>query len=314
MRRFLTGMVMLGMGAACGPSTLETEARSALPTQDQVALSTPAGANGKSSSALQVGQPSDYYQMTWDLSQAVNGGVGGVMLVLQAVVAQPATSCTTDSCTWGPGSTALDPNIYKLVVTQQQTTPVSYQYVLSAEPKSNPSAGFFALISGTATPSGQPDQGSGTFTIDFNAAQNLDNPGNTVGQLTATYDNVGPLSVQVTFLGMADTQTPSQLDNANYAYADNASGGGDLQVAFENTTTSAITTLHSRWENDGSGRGDATYTSPSYSATASECWSSSFDVTFFESSDPSNPTFGPNSGQESACDWQGAVPATLQVP
>jgi hypothetical protein len=314
MRRFWTGCVMLVAVTACGPSTLETEARNALPSQSQVALATPGGANGKSSAALQVGQPSDYYQMTWNLSSSVNDGVGGILLTLQAVVSQPAASCTSDSCTWGPGSTALDPNTYKLVVTREPTNPVSYQYVLSGESKANASAGFFSIITGTATPSGTPDHGSGTFSIDFNAAQNLDNPGNTIGELTATYDNVGPLSVQVTFLGMADTQTPSQLDDANYAYADNSSGGGDLQVAFENTTTDAVTTLHSRWQNDGSGRGDATYTSPNYSATASECWSPSFEVTFYESSDPSNPTFGPNSGQESACDWQGAVAASLQVP
>ncbi|HUB05584.1 MAG TPA: hypothetical protein VMB50_01210 [Myxococcales bacterium] len=314
MRRFWMSSLILAITAACGPSALEDEARSALPTQDQVALQAPGGAPGTSSAAVTVGDHSDYYQLTWDMSSAVNGGVGATLLLLQAVVAQHATSCTATSCTWGPGSTALDPNTYELVVTKQATTPVSYQYVLSAEPKSNPGAGFFSLISGTATPSGTVDHGSGTFTIDFDSAQKLDNPGQTVGQLTATYDNTGPLSVQVTFLGMADTQTPSQLDNANYAYADDSSGGGDLQVAFENTTTSATTTLHSRWESDGSGRGDASYSSPTYSATASECWSTSFEVTFFESSDPSNPVFGPNSGQESACDWQGAVPCTLQAP
>ncbi len=300
--------------AACGPTSLEQEARGALPTKDRVALGSPSGPAGSSSAAVTVGDPSDYYQMTLDLSSSVNGGVGLILLTLQAVATQPATSCTADSCTWGPGSTALDPNRYQLVVTKQPTTPASYQYVLSAEPKSNPAAGFFSLISGTATPSGQPDRGSGSFTIDFDSAQKLDNPGTTVGQLTATYDNSGPLSVQVTFLGMADAHNPGQLDDANYAYADDASGGGDLQVAFKNTTSDGVTTLHSRWQGDGSGRGDTSFTSPSYAATASECWSAGFAVTFFQSSDPSNPTFGANAGQESACDWQGAVPCSLQVP
>ncbi|MHB8420577.1 MAG: hypothetical protein ACYDCL_21090 [Myxococcales bacterium] len=312
-RLWMTGLI-LATAAACGPTTLENEARSALPTKDSVALPTPGGAAGSSSAAVTVGDHSDYYQMTWDLSSSVNGGVGATLVLLQAIVEQPATSCTTDSCTWGPGSNALDPNTYQLVVTKQTTSPVSYQYVLSAEAKSNPGAGFFSLISGTATPGSAPEKGTGTFTIDFDSARTLDNPGNTVGQLTATYDNDGPLNIQVTFLGMADTQTPSQLDDASYAYADDASGGGDLQVAFKNTTTDAVVTIHSRWKSDGTGRCDATYTATTYSATASECWSASFQVTFFESSDPSNPTFGPNAGQESACDWQGAVPCTLQVP
>lgn len=315
-------LVAAALATACGETTLETEARAALPKQDAVALPTPGGAT--SANALSVGSPSDYYRLTYDLSSAVNGGVGSFLLLIQAVVSQPATTCTTDSCTWGPGSTALDPNTWELVVTQQPTNPVSYSYVLSAEPKSKPGAGFTTIVSGTATPESAgpdagdvPDHGSGSFAMDFNAAQQLDNPSSTVGQLTATYDNVGPLQVQVTFLGMADTQTPGDLDNAAYSYADNSSGGGDLQIAFKNTSTDAVTTLNSRWEADGSGRGDATFAEPSYSATASECWSSAsagFDVTFFESSDPSNPAFGPNSGQQSACDFSSAVTATIQAP
>jgi hypothetical protein len=314
MRNLLLTFLLLAaaLATACGPNALEDEARSALPTKDAVALPTPGGATA--ANALAVGSPSDYYQLTYNLSNSVNGGVGAVLLTLQAIVAQPATSCTAESCTWGPGSKALDPNTYELVVTKQPTTPVGYQYVLSAQPKSNTSAAFTAILSGTAVPGSATDHGSGNFTIDFNAAQQLENPGSTIGELSATYDNNGPLQLQVTFLGMADTQTPSQLDDAAYAYADNSSGGGDLQIAFTNTTTNGVVTLHSRWQNDGSGRGDATYADPTYNATASECWSSAFEVTFWESSDPSNPSFGPNSGQESACDYIGAVTATLQAP
>jgi len=252
MRKLLLGLTLALMSCdpSALPSAMEVQARNALPQKDGVALGNPQalarspGANTTIKSHLNVGNASDYYQLTYDVTQAVNGGVGWALDLVEDVVQWPPTKCGGDSCLWGPGSAALDPNQYQLLITHQTVPTDRYLYALSAEPKSNPGSGFLTILSGWAVPSPVPHKGAGEFTIDFDQAQKLDHPGDDVGSLTAGYNNFGPLAITVNFQGSKDNQHAGQWTDAIYQYADDATGGGDLQVAAKNTTSNDSFTIH----------------------------------------------------------------------
>jgi hypothetical protein len=294
--------------AACA-STPEQDAINALPQAESVAIGqpVPSGHGGM----LQPGQTSDFYQTTYLLSTSVNAGVGWVLGLVRAITTYPATSCSTDSCTWGPHTTALDPNTWELTVTRQDN-PLQFQYTLSAEPKSHPELGFIPILTGTAQPSGIPHRGKGTFTVDFDADQRLDEPQSKSGTLTATYDNNGPLVIQVAFLHTDDVTAPGRRVNVQYDYADDSSGGGDLQVAWGDTNNTDTFSLHSRWLNTGAGRGDDQLNAPTISiqGTASECWGTDFSLLYYTSTDP-NVGSG---GDSSKCAFPTAIYASISPP
>jgi hypothetical protein len=134
-----------------------------------------------------------------------------------------------------------------------------------------------------------------------------------VGSLTAGYNNFGPLAITVNFLGANDNQHAGQKTDTIYQYADDANGGGDLQVASKNTTSNDTFTIHSRWLNTGAGRGDVSYNATFYNATASECWSAgAFLVTYWHASDPNN--LGADSGIETDCAFSPADFTSLNAP
>jgi hypothetical protein len=302
-------LLWASVGLAACASTPEQDAVNALPQAETVALGqpSPSGQGGM----LQPGQTSDFYQETYALSTAVNGGVGWVLGLVKTITSFPATSCSADSCTWGPTTKALDPNTWKLEVTRL-TDPLRFQYTLSAEPKSHPELGFIPILTGVAVPSGTPHRGQGTFTIDFDADQQLDDPQSRAGTLTADYSNDGPLAIQVTFLHTDDVTAPGRQVNALYEYADDSSGGGDLQVAWGNTANSDTFSLHSRWLNTGAGRGDDKLIAPSIPAagTASECWGTNFALVYYTSTDP-NVGSG---GDSSKCAFPTAIYASINPP
>ena len=139
-----------------------------------------------------------------------------------------------------------------------------------------------------------------------------------------TYTNVGPLQINATFTGVKDTDHSNTLNNVVYAYTNDATGGGDMALAVHNTTSDARFSLHSRWKNDGEGRGDvngsghdASSGNP-YNVSVSECWATApFNVVFFTSTAKSfviTGLAGPDSGDQAQCAYPTAAPVTTQAP
>jgi hypothetical protein len=306
--------------AACGGSSsasLETQAKNALPRSENMQMGSPsASSNSKDGSdgTLQqnstVGDASVYFSTTVGLATIVNGGTAVTLGVVKTITDFPATNCTADTCTWGPGSSALDANNFKLVVTRK-TNPDRFEYELSGEPKTKPGSGYIVFLSGTAIPSGTPHVGSGEVIIDFDAHSKLDNGGTDTGKLDIHYSNTNLLSVSASATGVKDSGNPGQKLNVAYQYANNADGGGDLDAAFRNTTSNNTLSLHSRWKATGAGRGDVKITLNGGTAlTASECWSAAsggFKVVYFIDVTGA-------SGQESACAFSPAVFGTQTPP
>jgi|GEM_PF-1539797 len=317
-------------GAASGTGSVKDDSRSALPTKDAVAVGSPkaSGAAARGPSGIQqnsisrddaAGTQSPWLLVTASLSASINGGAGGILDLLTNIVSQEPTSCTDTSCTWGPGSSALDFNVYEMVVVKNGG---QFDYLLSGQAKSRPGSAFVAFLSGSSTPSAQPHHGTGNFTIDFDAAAQLDHPGSDVGKLSMTYSNVGALQVNATFTNTKDSRDQAQRNNALYAYANDATGGGDLNVGVHNLTTGNRFSLHSRWKNDGEGRADingsGTDNGAAYDVTVSECWSSApFNVVYFNSTLKTveiTGIAGADSGAQGSCAYPSASPSTTPAP
>lgn len=309
---------------ACGGGALKDQARAAMPSKDTVAMGSPKPANSSSaangyatnSQDSTAGDPSPFFTLTASVAVVFNAPVAGFLGLVEAVTQQEPTSCTATSCTWGPGSSALDYNNYQLVVSKNADD--TFHWELSGQAKSKPGSQFVTLASGDATPGGQPHHGSGSFTVNFDNAATLDGPHDATGVLNINhYTNVGPAQLDVTFLGAKDDKVPTQKNNIVYSYANDTTGGGDLNFAVHNTTTGDNFSVHSRWKNDGEGRADVQGLGGGVSVQLSECWGvAPFLVAYFTSNITLNipPFGGPASGDQAACAYTSSAFSTKQAP
>lgn len=317
---------------ACGPVS-DTEFRNAVPDKKAVTINAPA-TNG---SALTLGTQADYYVFTYDMTRMVNGTIGALLDLVAAVMATPSSSHTDNQRIWGPGAgDALDPLVYKLTVTKQVAG--KFTWSLDARKKSDPEAetSYLPMLSGVADVSSGINKGSGTMDIPTNNWATLKGDLCGAGDLAATYDTtVEPQSLQVVFAAFhpscADTNGTTEASmNAKYVYHRLADGSGDFQ--FSNASSlpnssvpsqpyAVIFAVRSRWDATGAGRADVSITGQSdlvaalgaccasaptsgccgvTSITASECWDSSFNLTFATLSPVlMDQNFG--AGSESSC-------------
>ncbi len=310
------------LAVACGGSSgaFKDQAREAMPSKDTVQTSAPgsaapglASAGPQSDSA--IGASSSWKDVTVGVAATFNLSTVFALGLVETITAQEPTNCDATSCTWGPGHGALDSNTFELVVTKNGA---NFDYVLSGAPLSRPGAAFVAILNGSATPSGSAHHGSGTFTVDFDAAARLDRPGTDTGKLSVVYTNIGPASIQVSFPGAKDHDHPGQIDNIVYKYQADGSGGGDLDVAIHNLTIDNRFTVHSRWKSDGQGRADVedklVFGGTPYDVTLSECWGIAPFSTVYFSSNNAAAIGQPNGGTESACAFTPASPSTQSAP
>jgi hypothetical protein len=266
--------------AACAETTDPAETfRDALPKTEAVKVDTyqsEAGTTAVAPGTVAKGDTamlqSEYAVMSYYLALTMNGGVAWSLGLIQLIVAHPATVCEADvSCTWGPWVDDDGLNRWQLYVEKVGD---SYDYALSAQPGSDPTAAFVDVIAGTAYPVDRT-HGSGTFTIDFDAQDALDHGDLWVkrdfGQIVVDYDNTSNVSVDALFVG-AQSEENGHPVNAIYAF-DDAASGGELQIAFADLQTAELISLRTRWSAGGAGRADAHYTGPGGADyTATECW------------------------------------------
>lgn len=316
----------LAAAIACGGSeAFKDRSRDALPSKDTVSMGSPSGSIPSGTTALRLdigpspestlGAHSPFFDITVGVAAAFNGGAAIMLGIVERVTESEPTSCTTTSCTWGPGSGPLDYNNFKLVVSQ---TGDGYDWALSGQAKSRPGSDFVTFMSGHAVPGPQRHHGSGSFSIDFDQAATLDGPHDATGKLAVTsYSNVGPAHLAATYLGAKDNQHPGQFENILYTYADDAQGGGDLDFAVHNTTSNDNFSVHSRWKNGGMGRSDVQGTGGGVAVKLSECWGAApFNVVYFNSNITLNapPFGGPVQGEVSACAYPTDAFSTKTAP
>jgi hypothetical protein len=321
MKRAIALIASVLLTAACGGKTITAEeARGAVPGASQAQVGVP-DQQGQALTATPGGSEAtsdvtaEYAAETIALAAAVNGGVAFTLGIVELVVSLPPTSCSGDTCTWGPGSGPLEVNDWQLTVTKKDDN--DYVWALAGRPKTDPSAGFTSIVSGEAFTTGVRHVGHGTLLVDMDAANGLarktTDPQNlSVGKISATYDNTSDRNVSAQFLGTKDPVELTQTVNAAYQFAASSSGG-DLQVATRNLTTQAALTLHSRWTDTGAGRGDAAFTLGGVTFSRSQCWDSAstlFNLVY----QVTNPDDSSGTGSESACAFSPAEPPSITAP
>lgn len=311
-------LTIAALTTACGGAKLTAEeARNALPSASNVQITTPTSsgqaltAGGSSETSFSVlGGQSDYYALTRGVSLTVNVGVGLWIGLLEFVVHLPPTSCSGDTCTWGPWTSTdplSPPNTYKLTVTKSEGGGTHYDY--SFQGATTSSGPFVEVVSGVAYPSGQPLHGHGSFVVDFDKTKLVNPTSNDTGTLTVNHDNVSSLKIDCSFQGATEHGLVHHGEKMNVVYAfDQNSAGGDLQVGLHYVDSDAAFKLHSRWSPNGAGRADVRYEVPTPAFDVSECWSSGTTgfITVYST------TLTP-SGDETQCAFASA-PATIQVP
>ncbi|HET7500328.1 MAG TPA: hypothetical protein VFK02_04970 [Kofleriaceae bacterium] len=306
-------MTTLSLVACVQQDASPKDIERAIPTSDQVAIKLP-DSTARSAKTEQdaVGQLANWYVATRDVTRMFNGGSAWVLITIHAIVQTPPTTVDGDTYTWGPGSQALDPADYKLVVRAVGDGTFTYQ--LSGRSKTQANAQFEVVIDGTADPRAGEDKGSGEFTVDFDAGRRV-NPidaGDAKGQLDARYD-LAKRHLDLTIDSTDALGKPVQFD---YAYNEAADGGGDMVFDISGDAGGGAAqesiTLRSRWLGSGAGRADARIAGGdlgALQATASECWDTMFKRVFYIDALTNGGTLSASEGQESACAF-----ATADLP
>lgn len=293
-KSLLAAAAVSTLAVGCIKTDAPSEVSRAIPTSDQVQIKLPAGQNRS------VGQLSDYYVTTRSVTATLNGGSAWVLVLIHSIVQLPPTSVTGNIYTWGPGSSALDPADYRLDVTANADG--TFDYVLSGQPKTDPSVGFLMLITGHADPTAGEDLGTGNFDISFDNIHTVDPIDNPTAQGDVVVDyNLATHHLGLSLAALAIDGTP---ETASYAYDESPDGSGDMTFDIHANVggTAALeeVTMRSRWLATGEGRGDARITGGdlgSDQAIASECWSTTFLETYYTD----NQNFQPTMGDLSSC-------------
>ncbi|MDX2010099.1 MAG: hypothetical protein SFW67_07915 [Myxococcaceae bacterium] len=293
---------------ACGGnwSNADLEFAAALPSKRELASQLPtSGATSQPLSrrdGLNAGDPSQAYADTKKAVTDFNGLLDFFLGVLDTVRAQPPTSRTADSRTWGPFSAADVPGLqFRVTITLTSTDPRE-TYGWNVQARKNGEPDFFDLVRGSFQASAEtvrrgmgmivvPVKGVKTkLTLDAQLQQ-LDEI--IIGYQTATF----PQATQMAF-----TFTPgntSGLSQAGYGSERREDGSGAMVFALSTTDTNIRkSTVRSRWLKDGAGASQLTVDEGTYrGATRVECWNAQFKVTWFKENWPG----GKESGREADC-------------
>lgn len=228
---------------------------------------------------------SEYYLFTAQVTDDVNGLIGGVLGTVHAVAQSRPTwlDDTHAAAMWGPYADALDPAEVRLYVTYDGETD-THAWSVTMKAKNDEAAVEVPVIEGLVDPGASEDDSSGAFHIDFSAVSELNPNERASGIFSSTYD-VDPEGVAATATFDGFTEGGDVVD-AVYAYDQIHGGEGSMDLGWiANIDTGAEEnfSMHARWLADGQGRGDARVTGGDLGeavATASECWDDLFAPVF----------------------------------
>ena len=290
----------------------------AIPTAQSVRINLPDSAarvvgpseNGVSSTRNAVlGELAQYYVVTRNVTRDLNGGAGWVLTLVHAIVKTTPTTVDGNVYTWGPGSDALSPADYRLVVTANDDG--SYDWTLDGKSKIGDMADFESLVYGHAIPGEVEHKGQGSFTLDFDAAERVNPIDNEpVGLVTVQYDldnvNTGFASLQMTIDSREIDDAGVEQDvHFDYDYAEAEDGSGDFSFQIngdldDDGSLQEDALIRSRWLATGAGRADVRVQGGDLDTLvveASECWNSNFGRVFYVD----NQDWLPSDGNESDC-------------
>jgi hypothetical protein len=272
------------------------EARSALPTAENLTVAVP----GQSGGSQKVGDVASTYVLTRTVATELNGGTAVILGLVKTITDYPATSASNGTFVWGPFYETLKPGEYKLTVHLNNQG--DFEWSIDGRVRATGGA-FMTIVSGVATP-GRPHRGSGSFTFDCDVAHAIDPFGgcDDGGQLSATYDlEHSPATLVIDAQHLApQANGPDAEETFHYSYSLAADGSGALTfTSFADTDDPGnqweTVTYLSRWKSTGAGRTDVSITGGDLSTsvvTSEECWDTTFKRTYFTVSAEWEPTEG----------------------
>jgi hypothetical protein len=278
----------------------------AIPTADDVKLKEPTGPQTTPQSleldlSIQGNPPAGYatyYRFTREIFDGVNLGTGYILGSVWLIVHYPPSTLSDREAVWGPWTEALSPAEYRFRATEVATD--EYEYALEARAKES-NDDYVQILIGHGYGEGHAKHREGTFTIDFDKANQVDPT-----RLHAD-DESGSLTVDYLLSSFPTTIDVTAADQANGSsfhvkVVTEQSGGGRVRVESHDDlddskqTAKEDITMNSRWVTSGAGRADVTVRNGDLPGgteiKASECWSSSFERTYWTDSAGIEPAQG----------------------
>lgn len=310
-----------------------------LPEDRHVSINVPGGGDGQ---AL-VGERSEFYETTYNVSRGLNGGVAWVLALSREISRLPPTSRSGDTYVWGPSKPeGLERISWRFTATKLEER--HWSFFLEGRPKgSSAESDFKKIYEGEVTKAAGNDRGHGTLAILFDNSQALEqktcsasNRDVMEGTANVTWAaDTEPRSVGIVFSNFrnaCDEGATRQPATYNYVEAQDGSGNfqfslqGNIHKLVENKPGLERWTMRSRWMSEGKGRADVTLgegeiptdlTANGFTGNAiiaTECWDDLFNVSF-QTTEPTDlpqalkDSIRPTQGDPALCAY-----ATLDLP
>jgi hypothetical protein len=273
--------LLAALAAGCGNySNEDLEFMNALPNGNELKLSIP-----PRSSAVTVAEEADLARMTHDVTTSLNGLVGAIVTIVDAVRTLSPTSRTSDSRTWGPYPAEKHPGWQvQMTITRDGADPMQLDYTLAFHRAGGPDTDWPVLLSGWFRAGQTARLGSGYFTITTAAldAEGFDNGFGMLDHMEATYDTgADPITITMMITNLPDPTQANAIATAGYQYA--ASQDGRHQMTFDlsgNVVPGPLVEavrVTSQWLDSGEGTGMLTVLSgDAAGSTEDQCWNQLF--------------------------------------
>ncbi len=264
--------------AACGGnySNGDVEFIGALPVRHELEskLPQPTGQalEGVRQDAIAVGEPSQAYLDTQSATASFNGGLFGLLDLIDKIRVIPPTHRDLDRRIWGPFPDEHNTN-FLVEVVMERVQSVVFTYRIEVRSKDAPaSAPWTSLVVGTFHGTGGARRGIGdTLEMSYRSDQSL---------------------VEVNMLFRGTSTAAFQI--VTYGYREFADGQGAMQ--FIATRDNLVLSETSRWRSGGQGRTDSAVSAGAYfGAQGIQCWDAQFLVACSNKS-WENPTLVGNPG------------------
>ncbi|MEQ1501965.1 MAG: hypothetical protein ABMB14_07025 [Myxococcota bacterium] len=235
-----------------------------------------------------VGDPSDYYTLTRDVTRETNAGIGAVLELVGAITAFDPTWTDDDAkALWGPW---LDDGTYgQLWVTE--TAEGGYEWAIELRPEASDEDAWVGVLGGSVDPGATADESAGRFAMDLTAIDAVGaGDDDTTGALGVEYTlRVDGAAATVAFGDISEDGALPQ--DAAYRYDLTQGKGGYMDLAFEEDVsdpangTFETAIVRSRWDGTGAGRADAYVTGGDLGPltyTETDCWDVAHQTVFLE--------------------------------
>ena len=299
-RNLLAPLMLIASLTACTASPADRLA-GVLP-DERVLINMPTQSASAKAEGEDEREWSEAYLFTAQITDDVNGLIGGVLGLASTIVEYPPTTVGEDGteAVWGPWADALDPVETSLYVREEADG--GYTWVFLQRPRGGGEDADQIVIGGEVDAGSTDAAYSGRFAVNFTLIHELNPNEDAEGMFYSDYvvDEAGATATAA-FEGFGDAG--GETVDALYAYDQEHSGPGQMDLAWladiDGEGTDEAWIVRSRWTPEGEGRSDAVLTGGSLgglTALASECWDTSFAEVWYQ-----NNVGDPERGDAAAC-------------